>query len=117
MRVIYLTEKLRSTMKTILFNLKYFIKNYYFVYFKSENKPKSFAGYGRYWLAKKYADKRTASTATGVTGRKRHFCFPYADNIVLVCNRTEVNGMIKKKMIHKSVDINYMINNAFYISK
>lgn len=102
----------------ILFNLKQFFKNFDFVFFQEHNKPKSFAGYGRHWLAKKYADKRTsAGSPDGVTGRKRHFCFPYADNVILVCNRTEVNGMIKNKLIHKTVDIKYMIENAYYISK
>ena len=102
----------------MMFNIKQFFKNFCFVFFEEENKPKSFAGYGRYWLAKKYADKRTSATSEdGVTGRKRHFCFPYADNVILVCNRTEVNGMIKSKLIHKSVDIKYMLENAYYISK
>ncbi len=105
-------------MKAIYLNIKYFLKNINFVYFENENMPKSFYGYGKYWLAKKYADKRTNSTsADGVTGRKRHFCFPYANNIIMVCNRTEINGMIKNKMISKRVDIKYMIENAYYISK
>lgn len=102
----------------IYFNIKQFVKNFDFVFLQAKNTPKSFAGYGRYWLAKKYADRRTQSgSIDGVTGRKRHFCFPYADNVVLVCNRTEVNGMVKSKIISKKVDIKYMIEHATYISK
>jgi len=105
-------------MKTIYLNIKYFIKNFRFVFLEEENKPKSFYGYGKYWLAKKYADKRTASgSPDGVTGRKRHFCFPYANGVIMVCNRTEINGMINSKMISKKVDIAYMLEQAFYISK
>jgi hypothetical protein len=105
-------------MKTIYLNCKYFLKNFYFVFFQNRNTPKSFYGYGQYWLAKKYADRRTSTTSQdGVTGRKRHFCFPYGNGIILVCNRTEANGMIKNKLIHKSVDIRYMIEHAYYISK
>jgi len=53
----------------------------------------------------------------GVTGRKRHFVFEYGNNIVLVANRSEVNQMIRNKLIGKKVDINYMIENAYYITK
>lgn len=102
----------------MILNIKYFFKNFWFVFFRTENVPKSFYGYGRFWLAKIYADKRTESgSPDGVTGRKRHFCFPYSTNIVMVCNRTEINGMIAKKIIGKKVDIRYMIEHAYYISK
>jgi hypothetical protein len=105
-------------MKNIYLNIKYFLKNFYFVYFQTSNKCMSFAGYGRCRLAKKYADKRTEITSPdGVTGRKRHFVFEYGNNIVLVANRTEVNQMIKNKLIGKKVDINYMLEHAYYITK
>jgi len=105
-------------MREIYLNIKYFVKNFYFVFFETKSVPKSFYGYGRFWFAKIYADKRTETgSLDGVTGRKRHFCFPYSDNIVMVCNRTEINGMIKSKMISKKVDIKYMCENAYYISK
>lgn len=105
-------------MKEIYLNIKYFLKNFWFVFFKTKSVPKSFAGYGRFWLARVYADKRTdTGSPDGVTGRKRHFCFPYSDNIIMVCNRTEINSMITNKIIGKKVDINYMIENAYYISK
>lgn len=105
-------------MKTIRINIKYFIKNLWFVYLAFKSKPKSFVGYGKYWLARKYADKRTSTmSGDGVTGRKRHYVFPYSDNILFVCNRTEINGMVKSKMISKKVNIKYMIENAYYISK
>jgi hypothetical protein len=105
-------------MKNIILNIKFFFKNFYFVFLRTKNIPKSFAGYGRYWLAKRYAKYRTsASSPDGITGRKRHFVFEYGDNIVLVCNRSEVNGLIQKKIISKKIDINYMVNHAHYITK
>jgi hypothetical protein len=104
-------------MKTIYLNFKYFLKNLYFVYFKSESKAYSFAGYGRTWLSKKYADKRTSATSKdGITGRKRHYCFPYSNNIIMVANRSEVNQMVTKKIISKRIDIKYMMEHATYIS-
>jgi hypothetical protein len=58
-------------MRRIYLNIKYFFKNLHFVYVKTDNVAHSFAGYGRHWLAKKYADKRTEATSTdGVTEGK-----------------------------------------------
>jgi hypothetical protein len=105
-------------MKNIYLRTKHFIKNFWFVFFAFRSQPKSFYGYGRFWLARKYADKRTAiSSPDGVTARKRHFCFPYTQDIVMVCNRSEINNMIRSKLISHRVDIYYMIEHAYYISK
>lgn len=101
----------------IYLNIKYFFKNLWFVYTTSKVIPKSFAGYGRFHLARKYANIRTASgSADGVTGRKRHFVIPYDINIIMVCNKTEINNMVKTGMI-KSMDINKLLRDAYYISK
>jgi hypothetical protein len=105
-------------MKHIYLNIKYFFKNLYFVFLRTDCVIKSFAGYGRFWLAKKYADKRTRTTSKdGVTGRKRHFVFPYNNKVVFVCNRTEINSLIRSKMIKQNIDIKYLLENAYYISR
>jgi len=102
---------------TIYLNIKYFIKNLWFVYTTSKRKSKSFAGYGRFWLAKKYADMRTSTgSVDGVTGRKRHFVISYDTNILIVANRIEIENMIKSKMI-KHLDIYELLKNAYYITK
>lgn len=101
----------------MILNIKYFFKNLIFVYLTSKNIPKSFAGYGRFWLAKKYCDFRTSATSTdSVTGRKRHFVIAYDTNIIIVCNRTELNNMAKSGVIKKQ-NIYNLIRDAYYISK
>ena len=104
-------------MKAIYLNIKYFFINAYFVYFSNKVIPKSFAGYGRFALAKKYADKRTdCGSVDGVTGRKRHYVIAYDTNILMVCNRIEMNNMIRSKVI-KKLDIYALIKDAYYITK
>lgn len=105
-------------MKQIYLNIKLFFKNWHFVFVQDKNIAHSFAGYGRHYLAKRYADKRTAATSKdGVTGRKRHFCFPYSTDIIMVCNRSEINGLVDKKIISRKVNIHYLMEHASYISK
>ena len=104
-------------LNEIYLNIKYFLKNWYFVTFTSKIIPKSFAGYGRFRLAKKYADKRTASgSPDGVTGRKRHFIISFDTNIVIVCNKTEIDNMVKSGVI-KHQNCYQLMRDAYYISK
>jgi hypothetical protein len=104
-------------MKAIYLNIKYFFKNWYFVTFSGKVTSKAFAGYGRFYLAKKYADKRTASgSPDGVTGRKRHYVISYDTNIIMVCNRTEINNMAKTGVIMKQ-NVAKLLRDAYYVSK
>jgi hypothetical protein len=91
-------------------NIKLFVKNLHFIYISDKFTAHSFAGYGRHLLARIYARKRTVATG------KRHYCFPYSSDIIMVCNRTELSRMKSKHIISKKANIAYMLENATFIA-
>ena len=94
------------------------IDNFAFVFLTTKSKMRMFQGYGHYWFAKKYADKRTKiSMLNKVAGGKRHYVFPVGSYSLLVANRLEVKSLQSRGMLSKKVDIVYFLENAYYISK
>ena len=98
--------------------IKSWFANIYFVFFTTQSKPKIFTGYGHWWLAQKYADKRTKiSQGNKVAGGKRHYVLPSGDYSLIVINKVEINSAKSRGFIPKSLNINKILTNAYYISK
>lgn len=94
------------------------IKNLYFAFFTSKSRPRIFVGYNHFWFAKKYADRRTKmSSYNEVAGRKRHFVLPADDYSLVVINRLELNDLKARGKVSNKMNIEYLLKNAYYISK
>jgi hypothetical protein len=94
------------------------INNLCFVYLTSQSRVRVFEGYGHWYLAKKYADKRTALTKVNkICGGKRHYVLPIGDISLIVLNRTELNNLKSKGYLKMSLNIDKIFKNAYYISK
>ena len=92
--------------------------NLAFVFLTTKSKIKTFDGYGHYWFAQRYADRRTAMTAKNkVAGRKRHYVLPAGDYSLVVINRLEINWLKSRGIIGKNTNIVKLLEDAYYISK
>jgi hypothetical protein len=95
----------------------HWIRNIFFVYFTTKSRIRIFQGYGHYWFAKKYADRRTRiSRINKYAGGKRHYVLPAGDYSLAVISRLEIN-FLKKKGYYKGMDILKVLENAYYITK
>ena len=100
------------------YRFRNFINNIWIVYVQYKSEPRIFSGWGHYWLAKKYADKRTdTSKVNTLCGGKRHFVYPYGQESLIVRNRLEFNACQNKGLIGKKVNYLDVLKYAFYISK
>lgn len=94
------------------------INNICFVYATTKSEIRVFSGYGHFWLAKKYADRRTEmSKANKVCGGKRHVVLPAGQYSLIVLNHLEINVLKSKGVIPKSWNVNELFKNAYYLSK
>lgn len=94
------------------------IKNLCFVYLTTKSQVRTFTGYGHYWFAKVYADRRTKMSAINkFGGGKRHFVLPTGDYSLTVMNRLELRYFQRKGVIKSSVNLVKILENAYYISK
>jgi hypothetical protein len=93
------------------------VKNIFFVYLTTKNTFRVFEGYGHFWLAKIYADKRTAITRLNkYCGGKRHYVLPAGNYSLAVLNSGELQ-LLKKKGYYKGMDIKRMLEQAYYVSQ
>ncbi len=93
-------------------------KNLCFVYLTSKSELRIFAGYGHWWFAKKYADKRAKmSKVNKVAGGKRHFVLPWGDYSLIVLNKLEINTLKSKGIINKRLNVNEIFKQAYYLTK
>ena len=94
------------------------VKNIYFTFFSPNSRIRIFEGYGHYYLAKKYADKRTKiSMRNKVAGGKRHYVIPVGDYSLAVINRSEIVTLKARRIFSKNLNILKLLENAYYISK
>lgn len=95
-----------------------YIKNFSLVFLSTNSRIAVFEGYGHWWLAKKYADKRAKISAKNkVSGGKRHYVLPVGDYSLAVINRTEINLLKAKNKLAKNLNIMKLLENAYYITK
>jgi hypothetical protein len=94
------------------------IGNFGFVFLTTKSQIRIFTGYGHYWFAKKYADRRThISKINKVAGGKRHYVIPTGDYSLAVLNRLEIQRLKAGGHIRSSVSIVRLLEDAYYISK
>jgi hypothetical protein len=94
------------------------IKNIFFVFLTTKSKARIFEGYGHYWFAKKYADRRyKISQINKYCGGKRHYVLPAGDYSLIVLNSLEIQDLKKKGVFNKHLDINKVLKNAYYVTQ
>jgi hypothetical protein len=113
--------KLKLAYKTVAGELAMWwmwIKNICFVFLTTKSKLKTFTGYGHWWLAKKYADRRyKMSQVNKYCGGKRHYVLPAGDYSLLVLNSLELQHLKKLKIIKATYTINDVLKNAYYVTQ
>ncbi len=93
-------------------------KNLCFVFLTTKSEARVFGGYGHWWFAKKYADKRARmSKVNKLCGGKRHFVLASGDYSLIVLNKIEINLLKAKGLISKNYNINEVFKNAYYLTK
>lgn len=94
------------------------IKNIFFVFLTTKSKARIFEGYGHYWFAKKYADRRhKISQINKYCGGKRHYVLPAGDYSLIVLNSLEIQDLKNKGIFKKSLNINKVLKNAYYVTQ
>lgn len=94
------------------------IKNICFVFLTNKSKVRAFTGYGHWWLAKKYADRRTGiSRVNTYCGGKRHYVLAYGERSLIVLNSLELHEMKKRGVFNKHLNINTVLKHAYYVTK
>lgn len=88
------------------------VANIFFVFGTTKSKLRVFEGYGHYWLAQKYADRRAV-----ITNGQRHYVLPSGDYSLFVVNRLELRYLKNKGVISKRFDYVKALESAYYVSK
>lgn len=118
---IWLKNKLRLTWQWIAnqsLMIWHWFKNLCFIYLTTRSQPRVFRGYGHWWFAQRYADKRAKiSKINKVGGGKRHYVLPCDDYALIVVNHIEINFYKKTGLFNKSLNINSILKHAYYITK
>lgn len=95
----------------------HWIKNLCFVYMTSKSRFRVFEGYGHWWFAKIYADRRTKiSRINKYCGGKMHYVLPAGDYALAVVSSLEIQ-LLKKKGFYKGWDIVKILQNAYYVTQ
>lgn len=94
------------------------VKNLCFIFLTSKSEPRIFQGYGHWWFAKKYADRRSRmSRVNKVCGGKRHYVLPWSDYSLIVINRAELNALKARRIVRKAFNVNEVFKQAYYLTK
>jgi hypothetical protein len=94
------------------------IANFYFVFISPTSKPRIFRGFGHWWLAVKYANKRYELTKVNkLCGGKRHYVLPYGKDALVVLDRVELILGKDKGIFNKNMNISEVLKHAYYITK
>lgn len=92
------------------------IKNICFIYLTTKSQFRIFEGYGHWWFAKVYADRRTRiSRINKYCGGKLHYVLPAGEYALSVSCSTEIQ-LLKKKGFYKGWDIRKILEHAYYVS-
>ena len=93
------------------------INNLFFVFLTTKTEPHVFYGYGHYWFAQKYADRRTKmSMLNKYCGGKFHYVLPAGNYSLIVLNSDEIQNARKRGVINKSFTIDKVLKAAYYVS-
>jgi hypothetical protein len=94
------------------------IKNLFFVFATTKSQAKVFQGYGHWWFARKYADKRTEiSKINTYCGGKHHYVLPVGEYSLAVFNSLELDDLRRKGLIKRSFTIDKVLKSAYYVAK
>jgi expansin (peptidoglycan-binding protein) len=114
-------KKLRRSYKAVVGELAMWwmwVKNLCFVFLTTKSKIRIFTGYGHWWLAKKYADRRyDISKVNKYCGGKRHYVLPYGDYSLIVLNSLELQNLKKRGFFSKAMNIALVLKNAYYVTQ
>jgi hypothetical protein len=93
------------------------IRNLCFVFLTTKSQIRTFEGYGHWWFAKKYADRRyRMSRINKYCGGKRHYVLPAGDYSLAVVNQYEIQ-QLKKRGFYKGMDIFKILKVAYYVTQ
>ena len=96
----------------------HWIKNLFFVFLTTKSQVRVFEGYMHWWFARKYADRRyNISKVNKYAGGKRHYVLPWGDYSLIVLNNLEISDLKARRIIPKSVNINLILKQAYYITR
>jgi hypothetical protein len=106
-------------IKSFFFHIKLWIRNFWFVFFTTKSQFHVFYGYGHYWFAKKYADKRTkiSNIQKHAGGGKKHHVLPWGQYSLAVINRLEINEFKSRGILKKGINILTLIEQSYYTTK
>lgn len=94
------------------------IANFYFVFISPTSKPRVFKGFGHWWLAIQYANRRSNLTkANKLCGGKRYFVLPYTQDSLIVVDRVEIIEGRNRGVLNKNLNIEKLLKMAYYITK
>jgi hypothetical protein len=114
-------KKLHSAWKWLANQTRliwHWIRNLFFVFFTTKSTVRIFEGYGHWWFAKKYADRRAKmSKINEVCGEKRHFVLPWGNYSLIVLNKIELNTLKSKGIINKKLNVLEIFKHAYYLTK
>jgi hypothetical protein len=95
----------------------HWIKNFCFVFLTTKSNFRIFEGYGHYWFAKIYANRRyKMSQINKYCGGKRHYVLPAGDYSLAVVSNLEIQNL-KKQGFYKGWDILMILKNAYYVTE
>ena len=94
------------------------VANFYFVFISPTSKPRVFKGFGHWWLATKYADRRSKLTKVNkLCSGKRYFVLPYTQDSLIVVDRVEIITGKNRGIFNRSLNIEKLLKQAYYITK
>jgi hypothetical protein len=95
----------------------HWIKNLFFVFLTTKSEPHIFQGYGHFWFAKIYANRRTKiSKINKYCGGKWHYVIPAGEYSLIVLSSDEIRTARKKGMLNKNMQIEKILKSAYYVS-
>ncbi len=95
----------------------HWFRNLAVVFLSTNSKLRIFEGYGHFWFAKVYADRRyRMSRINKYCGGKRHYVLPAGDYSLAVVSQYEIQ-VLKKKGYYKGLDINKILKIAYYVTQ
>jgi len=76
-----------------------------------------FEGWGHFWMAKHYADKRNKrSRPNKYCGGKFFYVLPWSDYSLCVISSEEIQRLRKKKLLNSNFNIKEVLKSAYYVA-
>ncbi len=94
------------------------IKNIVFVFATTKSQVHIFQGYGHWWFARRYADKRAKISQINMyCGAKRHYVLPIGEYSLGVFSSDDLQALRRKNIIKKGFKIDSVLKNSYYVTK